>query len=144
MNRSKKKNPTIRFLIRSFIGLLLFSIAVFTLLGIYMNRQSRKTIHEIGEIYMSGMNKQMSRHFKSVIKLRFDQMDGLVSVVSSKNHNKKSLYKELVYRAKVRDFNYLAICSNEGNFETLYGDPIHPINPKPFVKSLKRGERRVV
>ena len=63
MNRSKKKNPTIRFLIRSFIGLLLFSIAVFTLLGIYMNRQSRKTIHEIGEIYMSGMNKQMSRHF---------------------------------------------------------------------------------
>ena len=48
MNRSKKKNPTIRFLIRSFIGLLLFSIAVFTLLGIYMNRQSRKTIHEIG------------------------------------------------------------------------------------------------
>lgn len=143
MNRSKKKNPTIRFLIRSFIGLLLFSIAVFTLLGIYMNRQSRKTIHEIGEIYMSGMNKQMSRHFKSVIKLRFDQMDGLVSVVSSKNHNKKSLYKELVYRAKVRDFNYLAICSNEGNFETLYGDPIHPINPKPFVKSLKRGERRV-
>ena len=55
-----KKNAAARFLIYSFIGLLIFSIAVFSLLGIYMNRKSRDTICEVGEIYMSGMNEQMS------------------------------------------------------------------------------------
>ena len=47
------KDPTIRFLIRSFIILLVFSIAVFGFLGIYMNRKSEKTVYEVGEIYMT-------------------------------------------------------------------------------------------
>lgn len=70
MGHRKKRNPTTRFLLYSFIGLLLFSVVVFSILGIYMNRQSKKTIYEVGEIYMSGMNEQMSRHFENIIKLR--------------------------------------------------------------------------
>lgn len=72
MKNGKMKNTTTRFLIGSFIGLLSFSIIMFSLLGIYMSRKSEKAVYEIGEIYMSGMNKQMSRHFETVIKLRFD------------------------------------------------------------------------
>ena len=143
MGRSKQKNPTTRFLLYSFIGLLLFSVVVFSLLGIYMNRKSKNTIYEVGEIYMSGMNEQMSRHFENIIKLRFDQVDGIISVVSTENHNKESLYEELVYRAQVRGFGYLALCSDEGEFETLCGEPIQPINPPPFVEALKQGEQRV-
>lgn len=138
---SSKKSTT-RFLRYSFIGLLLFSIIIFSFLGIYMNRQSKKTIYDVGKIYMSGMNKQMSVHFESVIKLRFDEVDGIVSVVSTENSTQKDLYEELIYRAQVRNFNYLALCSNEGEFETLYGQPIQPLNPSPFVESLVRGERR--
>ncbi|MEY8533133.1 response regulator [Blautia pseudococcoides] len=143
MGSSKQKNPTTRFLLYSFIGLLLFSVVVFSLLGIYMNRKSKKTIYEVGEIYMSGMNEQMSRHFENIIKLRFDQVDGIISVVSTENYDKESLYEELVYRAQVRGFGYLAICSDEGKFETLCGEPIQPINPPPFVEALKQGEQRV-
>lgn len=143
MGSSKKKNPTTRFLIYSFIGLLLFSAVVFSLLGIYMNQKSKKTIYEVGEIYMSGMNEQMSRHFGNIIKLRFDQVEGIISVVSTEEYDKKSLYKELVYRAQVRGFDYLAICSDEGKFETLCGKPIKPINPMPFTEALKQGKQRV-
>ena len=107
---SSKKSTT-RFLRYSFIGLLLFSIIIFSFLGIYMNRQSKKTIYDVGKIYMSGMNKQMSVHFESVIKLRFDEVDGIVSVVSTENSTQKDLYEELIYRAQVRNFNYLALCS---------------------------------
>ena len=81
MGNNKKKNFTTRFLICSFIGLLVFSIIIFSLLGIYMSRKSKNTVYEIGNIYMSGMNDQMSRHFETVIKLRFDQVSGIVSVV---------------------------------------------------------------
>ena len=104
MGGGRKRNSITRFLTFSFVGLLLFSIITFSILGIYMNRKSKKTIYEVGEIYMSGMNEQMSRHFESVIKLRFDQVTGIVSVVSAKN-NPEALYEELIYRARVRGFD---------------------------------------
>ena len=143
MGNSKKKNSTTRFLICSFIGLLLFSIIMFSLLGIYMSRKSKRAVYEIGEIYMSGMNEQMSRHFESVIKLRFNQAGGIVSVVPTDTNDKDRLYEELTYRAQVREFDYLALCSADGEFQTLYGQPIQPLNPKPFVEALLQGEQRV-
>ena len=143
MGNSKKKNSTTRFLICSFIGLLLFSIIMFSLLGIYMSRKSKRAVYEIGEIYMSGMNEQMSRHFESVIKLRFNQASGIVSVVPTDTNDKDRLYEELTYRAQVREFDYLALCSADGEFQTLYGQPIQPLNPKPFVEALLQGEQRV-
>ena len=143
MGNSKKKNPTTRFLICSFIGLLIFSIIMFSLLGIYMSRKSKRAVYEIGEIYMSGMNEQMSRHFESVIKLRFNQASGIVSVVPTDTNDKDRLYEELTYRAQVREFDYLALCSADGEFQTLYGQPIQPLNPKPFVEALLQGEQRV-
>ncbi|WP_156684488.1 response regulator [[Clostridium] symbiosum] len=143
MKNGKMKNTTTRFLIGSFIGLLSFSIIMFSLLGIYMSRKSEKAVYEIGEIYMSGMNKQMSRHFENVIKLRFDQAGGIVSVVSTDTDDKELLYEELIYRAQVRDFSYLALCSAEGDFQTLYGQAIQPLNPEPFVEALSQGEQRV-
>ena len=143
MRNSKTKDSTTRFLIYSFIGLLIFSIIIFSLLGIYMSRKSEKTVYEIGQIYMSGMNKQMSNHFETVIKLRFGQVSGIVYVVSADNNNKEKLYEELVYRAQVRNFEHLALCSTEGNFQTLYGQSIQPLNPEPFVEALVRGEQRV-
>ncbi len=143
MRNSETKDSTTRFLIYSFIGLLIFSISVFSLLGIYMSRKSEKAVYEVGQIYMSGMNKQMSKHFETVIKLRFNQVNGIVSVVSADNKNKEKLYEELVYRAQVRNFDYLALCSAEGNFQTLYGQSVQPLNPEPFVEALIRGEQRV-
>lgn len=108
-----------------------------------MSRKSNKAINEVAQIYMSGMNEQMSRHFQTVIQLRFDQVSGIVSVVSVDNNEKEKLYEELVYRTKVRNFDYLALCSTEGDFQTLYGQSIQPLNPAPFVEALVRGEQRV-
>ena len=140
MQENKRKDPTIWFLKRSFVGLLLFSITTFMILGIYMNRKSEKAVYDVGEIYMSGMNRQMAKHFETVINLRFSQLEGIVSVVSPEDEN---LYEELNYRAKVRDFSYLAFCSTEGEFETHYGAEIAPLNPGPFVEALVQGENRV-
>ena len=111
MGNSKKRNSATRFLIFSFIGLLIFSIIIFSLLGVYMSQKSKNSVYEIGNIYMSGMSEQMSRYFETVIKLRFDQVSGVVSVVSTDNKDKESLYEELIFRTQVRGFDYLALCS---------------------------------
>ncbi|MGI6094786.1 MAG: response regulator [Lachnospiraceae bacterium] len=143
MEHGKKRNAITRFLTRSFIGILIVSIFSFTWLGIYMNNKSHDAFHQIGSIYISGMSDQISRHFESVIELRFDQAKGLVSVVSSEGQTQEELYEELAYRADVRGFDYLALCSPEGVFETLRGQSIQPLNPDPFVEALNRKERRV-
>ncbi|MFQ9873287.1 MAG: cache domain-containing protein [Oscillospiraceae bacterium] len=36
-----------------------------------------------------------------------------------------------------------ALCSAQGDFETLYGQSIQPLNPQPFVEALLQGEQRV-
>ena len=143
MEGRQKKDTTTQFLIFSFVGLLIFSIVIFSMLGIYMNQKSKMTIYEVGEIYMSGMNEQMVKHFENVVKLRFEQVHGIVSVVSGEGSETGNLYEELVYRAQVRVFDYLALCSAKGDFETLYGNPIQPLNPLPFVEALIQGEQRV-
>lgn len=143
MEHDKSKNRTTRFLVCSFVGLIVFSILSFSFLGIYMTKKSHESFYKIGQIYMSGMSEQISSHFESVIQLRFNQVSGLVSVVSTENRDTDTLYEELVYRARVREFDYLALCSADGSFETLYGNPIQPLNPRPFVEALVRGEQRV-
>ena len=143
MDSSLAKKNTTRFLIYSFVGLLVFSMGVFAMLGVYMSRKSTKTIHEVGEIYMSGMSEQMARHFENIIELRFEQVEGIVSVVPSKIADKEAMYADLVYRAQVRGFEYLALCTSDGRFETLCGEAFQPVNPPPFVDALRRGEQRV-
>ena len=132
----QKSDTTIQFLIYSFIGLLIFSIVIFSILGIYMSQKSRKAVYKVGEIYMSGMNEQMSRHFETVIKLRFDQVSGIVSVVSTDNNDKEALYEELIYRAQVRDFDYLALCSAEGKFRNSLRTPNTAAQPRTFCRSI--------
>ena len=140
----RKKDPISRFLLYSFTGLLLFSILVFIFLGFYMNRESERAIYEVGNIYMSGMNEKISRNFENVIQLRFDQVYGITFVVSPENYNKQDLYEELIYRAQVRNFDYLALCSEEGELESLMGEPMQPINLLNFVEALKSKEDQIV
>ena len=139
----KERKSTLQFLKYSFIGLLIFSIFIFMLLGTYMRHKSRDAIYDIGEVYMAGMNEQMAKHFETVIKLRFNQVEGVVSVVSPNNNDREQLYEELIYRTQVRGFGYLALCSPDGDFQTIYGKSIQPLNPEPFVEALVRGEQRV-
>lgn len=143
MEQKKTDNAITRFLRVSFVGIILFSIFSFGFLGFYMTRKSHAAFHEIGNLYVSATSKQISKHFESVIQLRFQQVNALVSVVSPDGRDLDELYEELSYRAAVRNFGYLALCADDGSFETLYGSPIHAVNPEPFAEALVREEQRV-
>lgn len=143
MEQGKSRNAIMRFLKLSFVGVTLFSILAFTWLGLYMNHKSHEAFLKIGDIYLSGTSEQISRHFESVIQLRFQQVEGLVSVVSPEGWEQEQLYQELNYRAYVRGFSYLALRATDGTMETLMGTPIQALNPEPFTQALIHGERRV-
>lgn len=143
MKNSTKKNDITRFLLYSFCGIIIFSIFAFSCLGFYMTRKSHDAFREIENIYMSGTGDRVSRHFESVIQLRFEQVAGLVSGVPSDGQDQEEMYKELVHRAEIGGFDYLALCGTDGRLETLCGQPIQPLHPEPFVEALIQNEERV-
>lgn len=140
---TKKRNHTIRFLLGSFTLLLLISIGAFSVLGLYMSNVSKLAIDEVGSLYMTGISKQISAHFRTLINLKLEQVETAVQVVQDESEDRDVLYEELIYRVQARGFDYLALCSRDGDLEMLYGDQIRLADPEPFFGSLQRGEKKV-
>ncbi len=138
--RNKKKNQTTNFLIGSFILLLLISAGAFLCLGRYMDRTSKEAIDEVGELYMTGMNERIVAHFRTLMDLKLEQAEAVVQVVPP---DMEQVYEELIYRVSVRNFDYLALCSEDGEFQMLAGEQISLIDPNPFYESLRRGESKL-
>ena len=142
-SQNKKGNHTTRFLLGSFSLLLLISAVAFLCLSFYMNSASEEAIIKMGNLYMTGINEQISTHFETLIDLKLEQAETVVDVVPVEMDSKEALYEELVYRTHIRNFNYLALCSEEGKLEMLYGEQISLFDPDPFYESLRKGEKKV-
>ncbi len=146
MDKKEKSHINIestKFVLGGFILLIFFSVAVFAFLGTYMSRQSEATIDELGNMYMTSMGERICKHFETIVNLRLKQAEAVATVVSADGHDAQEIYDELIYRTEVRDFASLALCSESGEFETLYGEAATLIDPEPFLESLRNGDRKV-
>ena len=112
------------FLFGSFLLLLLVSIGAFVCLGRYMSRVSEEAINKVGNIYMAGIDDHISAHFRTLINLKLEQAETAVEVVSADSFDIEELYEELIYRIKVRNFDYLALCTEDGRLEMLEGEQV--------------------
>ncbi len=138
------KNKTTRFLMISLIIISALCVGVFAFLATSMNKRSAQALNEVGSIYMSGMNEQLSRHFETTIGLRLDQVKNITkNVPSSEAAYSKNFIESLATNGKVRDFDCLAFYSSGGEFEMIYGDPVEMVDPEPFLNSLNNGQRKV-
>lgn len=138
------KNKTMRFLVVSLIGISVICVLIFIFLASFMNKKNAETIGEIGTIYMSGMNERIAMHFESTMDIRLNRLEDIAESVSPENSvNYDLTSRSLAYSAKVRSFNYLAFCSEEGKLEMLYGNQIELTYPELFVEPLKNGEKCV-
>ena len=138
------KNRTIRYLQ---IGLILISvlcIGVFSFLALYMKKKSSDTISEVGNIYMSGMNERIRMHFQTTIDFRLSDVEDMGKIITSGNYSDmEDLKEKLSYNAKARGFEYLALYSQDGQFEMIYGKPLRVVDPEPFLASLNHSEKKV-
>ena len=137
------KNRTTRFLTTSLVCVIFLCVLVFSSLAFHMNKESTQTINQVGTMYMSNMSQQISMHFSTTISLRLDQLDVLVSTIPPSSRKPDSLYQELCYQARARNFDYLGLYSTDGTLEMLYGDQLEITDPGPFLTSLNNGEKKV-
>lgn len=145
MNSEKtRKSRATRFLMGSFIWLLLISAVAFLFLGYYIRKMSERSITQVADLYMKGTNEQISSHFETLIELKIEQAETVEKVVSSTGaEDIDELYEELVYRVQVRNFDYLALCSQDEEIEMLFGENIYLSDPVPFYESLREGKNKV-
>lgn len=137
------KKKTMNFLRNSVFFISALCVVIFSFMAVYMNGKSIETINGVGTIYMSGMSEQISLHFEKTVGLRLAQVEEIVDVTPSQEYDGKTLREELSYSAKARGFSYLALYGEDGEFEMIYGDKVHVTDPKPFLKSLSKDDKKV-
>lgn len=138
------QNKITRFIVLSFLLISVLSVFIFSFLAFSMNWKSEDTINEIGTTYMSSMSEQISMHFETTITLRLSQVKALVKTIPPKELRVNAAKgQELVYNAQARGFDYLALYSEDGNFEMIEGSALHVTDPQPFLNSFNSGEEKV-
>lgn len=143
----QQKGNQLRRLTAGLAGVALLIVTLFSLLGNYMNKKSEDTIEQVGKLYMTGMNEQITMHYETIIDFRFSQLSAIIATLPSETSNSNvrddKLLSALEYHAAARGFEYLALCSADGSFEMIYGNAIKAMNPEPFNKSINRKEQKV-
>ncbi|MCI8870302.1 MAG: response regulator [Lawsonibacter sp.] len=137
------KNKTTRFLIASLIGVAVLCVFVFSFLAVFMGWRSLDTITQVGTIYMTGMNERITMHFATTIEYRLSHVENMISAAPPGSAGSLTLREALVEGAGARGLSYLALCSTDGSFEMLCGNPVQITDPEPFLDSLNRGEQKV-
>lgn len=138
------RNGIMRFLMISLILIFVLCVFIFSFLALFMNKKSEETISDIGTVYMTSMSEQISMHFQTTIQLRLAQMEALVQTISSNgDEDEGAMFEELVYNARARGFEYLALYSYDGDFEMIDGRQIEATDPQPFLDSMRDKEEKV-
>ena len=138
------KKKTMRFLAISLAILITVCIGVMIILTVITNEQSEDTMNEVGNIYMSGMSEKISMHFETTINLRVAQIETITKDIPPDEAEYGSdMLEQLSRDGQIREFDYLALYDENGNFEMIYGENVSIIHPEPFMKSLSNGEKKV-
>ncbi|MDE7162896.1 MAG: response regulator [Clostridia bacterium] len=108
-------------------------IAMFIVLGVYTNRKSKETINGVGETFMAGIGSQMVMRYNQIIEQRATMVEALHTTYSSES---PTVNEDMIFAAKNRGFDYLALMGEDGHLEMLLGDKVVLEEPDPFIKSL--------
>ncbi len=129
----------IRFFRRSIISVILICIAVFFSLTVFMAHKTEQSIEEISNIYMSEMNQQIQQKFRSIIRLRLDQVEGIIKRTPLDTvRTNQELLQELQVSGEIRNFTFLGLYGETGNLEVIYGDSVEIFDTKEdILRALK-------
>lgn len=105
-----------------FVGMMLICVLVFVTLTLFMSNRTKQSISEISDIYMSEMNVQLQQKFESIINLRMEQVDSIISRTPPTSQYNEEDMEQLRISAEVRNFSSLIFYRTDGTMETIYGE----------------------
>lgn len=140
----KVKDKTTRFLVASLLSVAILCVCVFSFLAVYMNNKSISTINDVGRFYLESMSQQISMHFETTVSLRLSQLEALVKTNPPESADGSSVFLSSLERnAKARGFDSLALYSDDGEFQEIYGGAVSIVDREPFINSLSSGGKKI-
>ena len=129
MSTKKRK----RIILTGFSVLIVVSILVFSLSSLIIAKKSNDAISQVGEIYTHAMAEQLQQTFDAVISMQVFQLQGIVDRTPPDSPlSKEEMLDELIESARVRNFTYLALYTEDGEREIIYGDPLDYCSESTF------------
>ncbi|WP_298029587.1 response regulator [uncultured Dysosmobacter sp.] len=138
------KDKIKHFLAGSLAVVCVVCITAFAALAVYLNRQNEQAIAQLGSIYMANINERISKHFEAISDQCLIPMTTFSeNLPPTCENNKEAYYQWMTYYGHSRDYESISWCDDEGNLETIYGDPLQYSGPPIFLETLKNGESRI-
>ncbi len=138
------KDKIKHFLVGSLASVCIVCIVAFVALAVYLSHQNEQAVTQLGNIYMSNINERITMHFDAISDQCLTPMTTFAENVPPAYENSKEEYfKWMTYYGHSRNYESVCWCDDEGNIETIYGEPLQSSGSTTFMASLKNGESRV-
>ncbi len=132
------------FLVVSLIIVCIVCIVAFAALAFYLNNQNEQAVTQLGNIYMSNINERISKHFDAISDQCLTPMTTFAENIPPMcGSSKDEYFTWMTYYGHSRNYDSVSWCDDEGNIETIYGEPLQYSGPSIFMDALKNGDGRV-
>ncbi len=133
-----------KFLLISFSVLAVVCVVIFELVSTKIDESSRTAINEVAEIYMTAMAKQTQQKFDAVVDLQIMEMKGILERHPPETQvYGEEMLEQLALSAQVRSFSYLGLYSEDGEYQTVYGENVEYQDESTFKNVLNDSRLRV-
>lgn len=131
-----------RVFMYSIISAVTICVIIFSFLVYWMSIQTRESVSNISELYMSEMCIQLKQKFTSISNLRLDQMVGLVRRTSLEGAEYgDEMVDQLQLGAEVRDLESLGLYKINGESEHIFGERLNVYDYGDLLKVMEHEDR---
>lgn len=137
------KNAT-NFLIGSFIVIIVVLSGSMAMYSHTMRNKNESAINDIGKIYMQGINEKIDVLFENYVTLRMSQVNAIIeNTPPAQFEYGEEMMAALAKEGELREFEYLALLTRDGDLVMIYGNPLILDDRDAFLQSLNESESKV-
>lgn len=139
------KTNNMRFLWGAFVSAVVLCALVFCLLIVNINKENDGMVRDVGNIYMDEMSTQLQNHFKSIIELRLDMVEGIIKRTPPEDYSEYSdeMIEQLKMNGQTRNFDFLALYTMDGEMQVIYGESVEIKDEDAFLDSLNSDDSKI-
>ena len=133
-----------RFLTISIIVASAVCVAIFVILGSYMQSRSEQTVRTVGEIYLTKVNERLEMHYETLVEYyytRFLAVEEAVPPIPGESYER--LDSRLTAAALPLGFTTIALIDADNNMEFICGSPFTLRGSVSMVDSLERSVQQL-
>lgn len=127
-----------KFLKLSFVILVVVCILVFSFLMRFMSYETKNTVSDVSNFYMSEVNVQLQQKFSTVVNLRLEQTENVIKENMPGTKDYSDTVEGLKRSAEIRDFLFLGLVTEDNDIETIYGESVTVSDYSEITKALEQ------